>query len=135
MKVALVLFGLVFSSLSFAEEIEICLSSGECSLRVHAEELSGPLHLVKADDAKVLRGQWAGPFMVVSPEDYAEIRELVPESMTFRAKGGSKPAGSAGPLVSGTITVTVGGAGGCSDCHTGSLKEIHKKVIKPDSSK
>jgi hypothetical protein len=103
------------------------------------------------DENSPLQSIWAGTFWQVSEADYAEIRELIPDEQktvvpginpttgeTMRAKGGSAPAGGGktggGPLVGGTVTIgdiSIGGGGdsSCRACHTGSMREIHKKVL------
>jgi hypothetical protein len=134
-----------------SEELEMCVYQGPCAARVHAEELDGTLYLVKSrDDYEFLSRLWTrAKFMIVDAADYDRIRAMLPaEALMLPARnpatavstaGGPRPtpapapSGSTpqGPLVQGTVTVTVGGGSTCADCHTGSMAEIHKEVMKP----
>jgi hypothetical protein len=158
MKVKLLLLSMALSSACFAhvpkdERLELCVSTGPCAIPTTAKEIEGTIYIVREYDYETLANLWTGAtFFVTNDENYDAARELlVSDVLTFPAvnpsagvmerKGGTpapapKPAPSGGPLVSGSVSVgniTIGGGGGaqCTDCHTGSMKEIHGQVMKP----
>lgn len=126
------------------EELEICVTSGQCALRVH-EESGRTVYLARKADLETLRLLWTGAsFFPVSEKDYSEVRGWLPvETLILPAtnpdeeRAGGRPApqpkpSPSGPLVSAPITITVGGTG-CSECHTGSMRDIHKKSFGEDT--
>jgi hypothetical protein len=135
------------------KSFEVCTEQSLCALRVLDSDTNEEVWLV-TEQAKDLSLIWGGTYWIVDRQTYDEVNELIEERMVLpaknpttdltleRAKGGSTPppktpaqSGSGGPLVSGSVSVgniTIGGSGGdasCRDCHTGSHREIHKKVM------
>jgi hypothetical protein len=158
MKKILLVMGLFLNTLAMgstaadSESFEVCTPEGPCALRVTDAETGRGVWLV-TDTETPLMQIWDGEFWAVPFDDYSEILAMLPKSsrMTLAGKNPTtgifmratvppRPAGSGGPLVTGTVNVTIGSIGGggsnCTDCHTGSNKEIHKQVLKkPDGGK
>lgn len=147
---ALLALALMTAPTAYAgESFEACTDAGPCALRVTDTDTGDNVWLV-TEAGYDLHYIWSGTYWMVDQETYNEVRALIPDRIMFpaknpttditleRAKGTTPPkstpppassSGSGGSFISvGNITVG-GGAAGCTDCHTGTHKEIHKKVM------
>jgi len=135
------------SAMAVNASYEACTDEGPCALRVMDNETGRDVWLLTESSTSVMQ-IWEGEFWLVSDLEYAEVRAEIPEGQRFmvpavnptthermEAKTAPKPSGGAapsitggGPLVGGSITVNVGD-NPCTPCHTGSMREIHKKVL------
>ena len=138
---------LLASAEARAESFEACTYEGPCALRVTSNDGEGEIWLVK-EDSTGLSTIWDGRWYLVPDSDYEKVRDMIPESQRFTVRainpttgdgimeakkgGGTTPVPVApGPLVSGSISVNVStGGGNCTDCHKGSVADIHKKKLE-----
>lgn len=153
MIASLIIFG---SSAAFgAESYEVCTDVGPCALRVQDNETGKDVWLVRESGIPIM-DIWEGEFWLVSESDYEGVLDMIPSSQRLtipginpttgqrmEAKvtpktGGGSPSPSitgGGPLIGGNISVNVGTDNPCSPCHSGSMRDIHKQVLKPQGGK
>lgn len=134
------------------DSFEVCTYEGPCALHVLDNQTGAAVWLV-TESSTDLTQIWTGDFWQIPDEEYDNLKSLIPESQRFTVpavnpttgvameKAGPKPKPApevsitgGGPLIGGSITVTVGSSGTCSSCHTGTMREIHRLVLPKKSS-
>lgn len=137
------------------EIFEVCTPEGPCAIRLPDARTGQEYWVIKSDSVD-LSTIWDGEYVIVPDDEYNMVLGDIPDSSRLvlpaveptsgkrmeRAKGGSKggsktgtsrtPSGGGGSSQGGSLisvgNITVGGSA-CTDCHKGSMYEIHKKKM------